>query len=107
MEMINMILNNCIQLIREEIIKYFDSNNIIENSRELFFSPDKKYQLVTVEYKQIKPDCNWIVTNVMIRENHSGEKLFDFFSNYGSFFHKWIFKNNVQFLICAEDIYGG
>jgi hypothetical protein len=99
--------NNNIDNIRNEIKKYFDPLSIKEDTRDSFFSPDKKYRIETIEYHQNKSEVNWDITNVVVKDNITGEKLFDFFCNYGQFFHGWIEKNDIQYLVCAEDLYGG
>lgn len=98
---------NHINNVRKEIIKYFDPQGIIEGTNESFFSPDNRYRIETIEFHQKKPDVNWDVIKVEICNNKSGEKLFEFFSNHDQFLHGWINKNGIQYLICAEDIYGG
>lgn len=98
---------NHIEEIRKEITTYLDLNSKIKDSKSTINSPTKKYRVETSEYKQTKPDTNWEVTKVEIFDHPTGEKLFSFFSNWGTFFHGWATKNNVDYLLCAEDIYGG
>ncbi len=98
---------NHIQKIRNEILHFFDPSRLAEGSQEIYFSPNEKYRLETSNYWQSKEDVNWDVTKVEIFDNHTNEKLFEFFGNDGRFFHDWITKNGIDYLICAEDLFGG
>jgi hypothetical protein len=98
---------NRIVEIRKEIATYLDLNSKIKDSEATILSPTEKYRIETAEFKQTKPDTNWEITRVEIFDHATGEKLFSFFSNWGAFFHSWVTKNNVDYLLCAEDIYGG
>ncbi|HEY5744838.1 MAG TPA: hypothetical protein VIU12_02070 [Chryseolinea sp.] len=98
---------NNIEEIREENRKYFDGNARIEGSDQVLFSPTKKYRIQTAEYKQTKLDVNWSVTTVEIYEHETGHCIFSFIVNHDLFVHGWLIKNNAEYLVCAEDIYGG
>jgi len=98
---------NKIEEIREEINNYFDQNGLVKNSREEFVSSSKKFKLHTLRYKQLKDDVDWEVTNIEVYDNTSQEKIFNFFGNDGHFFHQWLIKDNTEYLICAEDLFGG
>ncbi|MFT5820057.1 MAG: hypothetical protein ACI8ZM_001291 [Crocinitomix sp.] len=98
---------NHINKIRAEIKTFFDPKGLEKESEESFESPNGKYRLETSNYWQDKEDVNWDVTKVEIYNNKSQEKIFDFFGNDGRFFHQWLNKNGVEFLICAEDLFGG
>ena len=98
---------NKINNTRKEIQRYFDPRKIKESTRESFLSPEGKYRIETVGYQLKRLDVNWTVAKVVIKNNISGEILFSFFSNFGHFFHEWIMKDNIQYLVCAEDLFGG
>ena len=98
---------NHISEIREEIKKFFDSLNYISDSKEISISPSGHFRLETSSFRQTKPNCNWDVTKVELYNNSSNEIIFDFFSNHGKLFYSWIESNDVEYLICPEDIYGG
>jgi hypothetical protein len=98
-------LNN-IENERTEIRKYFDPQNFIEGSLETGYSPNNRYRLQTSEYRQTKPDLNWVATKVEIYHNSTDEKLFDFISK-DRFFQAWMTANDVEYLVCAEDMFGG
>lgn len=98
---------NEIERVRDEIKKYFDANQFIENSQKIFVSRNEKFRLETSNYHQAKNDVNWDVTKVEIFDNQSNETLFEFFSSDGGFFHSWLETKDVEYLICAEDLFGG
>ena len=98
---------NKIEKVRDEIKKYFDSKQFIENSQETFISPSENFRLETSNYHQVKDEVNWNVTKVEIFDNQSNGKLFDFFSSDGRFFHSWLKTRDLEYLICAEDLCGG
>lgn len=97
---------NHIEKIRNEIKQYFDPKQFIENSQEIFISPNKNFRLETTNYHQAKDDVNWDVTKVEIYDNQLNAILFEFYSN-DRFFHSWLQTNDVEYLICAEDLFGG
>jgi hypothetical protein len=92
---------------RNEIKNFFNPGLIIQDSKESVFSPSKHFRIDKVNYKQDKADVNWEVTKVSIYDLRINQILFDFFINDSSFFYSWIDKGNIEFLICAEDIFGG
>jgi len=98
---------NHIDEIRKEIQLYFNPDNVIENSQEMLFSPNKKYRVETKSFRQDKPDSNWEATKIDIYQTDNSSLLFSFFVNEGTFFHSWITKSNVDYLLCAEDLCGG
>lgn len=98
---------NHIEKVRDEIKQYFNPELLIKDSQETFTSPNNKFLLETVNYHQDKDDVNWDITNVKIFDNHSNVKLFDFYSNDGRFFYSWVNKDSIEYLICAEDLFGG
>ena len=98
---------NHIEEFRKEIATYLDINSKIKESETTVFSPTKKYRIETAEYNQTQPDTNWEITKVEIFDHATGEKLFSIFSNWGTFFHGWATKGNIDYIMCAEDIYGG
>lgn len=42
-----------------------------------------------------------------IYDQKLNKKIFDFFINDSRFFYVWVTANKVDYLICAEDIFGG
>lgn len=98
---------NRIEKIRDEIKQYFDPKQFLENSQQIFVSPSKNFRLETSNYHQAKDDVNWDVTKVEIFDDKINEKIFEFFSSDGRFFHSWLQTNDVEYLICAEDLFGG
>src|SRR5215203_5086401 len=98
---------NYIETIRDEIKQYFNPNNAIGNSNETVISPSNKYRADTKSFKQEKQNCNWEATKIEIYQNDNSILLFSFFVNEGTFFHSWVTKSNVEYLLCAEDLCGG
>ncbi len=98
---------NQIEKERAEIRKFFDENNFVENSKETFISKSGDFKANTGTYRQTKPDLNWYVRKVEVFEVKTDEKVFEFYINDSSFFHSWFIKDGIEFLICAEDLFGG
>lgn len=96
---------NYIEKIRAEIKKDFDEQTFQKGDFETFISPSNKFRLDATNFWSKEP--NWDLTKVEVYEQTSNEKLFDFFINESRFFHSWLTKNNIDYLICAEDIFGG
>jgi len=92
---------------RLEIKKYFDSEQKVDGSEHTSISPSGRYKLESISYRQNKPSFNWTVTKVSIYDTQSGILRFEFFTDYHSFFHEWITKENSEFLIGAEVLCGG
>lgn len=71
-------------------------------------SPSGNYRVETKAFKQNKPAVNWEVIKVEIFEvNHSELQRTFFVSDESTFFHSWVNKNGVEYLLCAEDLCGG
>lgn len=98
---------NQIENIRNEIRKYFNPKLIIQGSEDSILSPKKNFRIDIVEFRQEKSDVNWEITKVEVRDLSSEQTIFNFFVNESRFFYGWINKNNIEYLICAEDIFGG
>ena len=96
---------NYIEKIRAEIKEDFDEQTFQKGDFETFVSPSNKFRLDTTNFWLKEP--NWNLTKVEVYELISNEKLFDFFINESRFFYGWLTKNNIDYLICAEDIFGG
>lgn len=71
-------MKNKIEKVRYETKKYYDPNQFIENSLEIFVSPNENFRLETSNYHQVKEDVNWDVTKVEIFDNQSNENLLIF-----------------------------
>lgn len=98
---------NWIEESREEINRYFNSSQLVQGSEQVLFSPTKAFRVETSIYQQTKPGVNWQVLKVDIIEQVEGRTLFSFFSNHRYFIHYWLTLREIDYLICAEDIYGG
>lgn len=96
---------NYIEKIRADIKKDFDEQRFQKGDFETFVSPSNKFRLDTTNFWLKEP--YWDLTKVEVYEQISNKKLFDFFVNESRFFHGWVTKNSIDYLICAEDIFGG
>jgi hypothetical protein len=96
---------NFIEKLRKDIQNDFDEKKFQKGSFETFFSPSKEYRLDATNFYSKEP--NWSLTKVEVYKQISSEKIFDFFINDDQFFYGWQKKNSIDYLICAEDIFGG
>jgi hypothetical protein len=96
---------NRIDKIRADIIKDFNENTFQKGDAETFLSPSKQFRLDTTNYWQKEP--SWDLTKVEIYDQELNEKIFGFFVNESRFFYGWLTADGVDYLICAEDIFGG
>jgi hypothetical protein len=96
---------NYIEKIREEIKKDFDEVKFEKGDFETLISPCKKFHLDTRNF-WLK-DRNLDLTKVEIYNHNSNTKFLEFFVNESRFFYAWLTKNNIDYLVCAEDIFGG
>ena len=96
---------NHIEKIRAEIKKDFDEQAFEKGEVETDLSPSNKFRVDTTAF-WLK-DRNLELTKVEVYDQDANEKLFDFFVNEGGFFHGWATKNDINYLICAEDSFGG
>ena len=92
---------------KPEIKDPVDFNKLVEDNEETFVSPCEKFRLETFNYWQNNKVSNCDTTKVKIFDNESEELLFDFHTNSGHFFHQWLTKDDVDYLICAENLLGG
>jgi hypothetical protein len=94
-----------IEKIRDSIKKDFDEKIFTKADNESFISPSGKFRLETTNFWCKVP--NWDLTKIEIYDHLKSEKIFDFFSNDGQFFFSWLRKENIEYMICAEDLCGG
>ena len=98
---------NNIEKTRAEIKTYFDSDQSVDGSQSSSKSLTGDYHLETIEYQQSKPDVNWTVTEVKVFNKKTKKIIFEFFTDYHSFFHDWLIKEEAEYLIGAEVLCGG
>ena len=98
---------NHIENMRAEIKKYFDPESFTEGSKEMFGSGNGNFRIELATYYQSKPDVNWNITKVDIFDNTQDEIIFSIFCNDDQFFYSWLQTNEIEYLICAEDLFGG
>lgn len=96
---------NYIEKIREELKKHFEEQRFQKCDSDTFTSPSNKFRADITHF--LAADSGLELAKAEIYDQTSNEKLFDFFVNEGSFFHGWLTKNEIDYLICAEDAFGG
>ena len=96
---------NHIDTIRATMIKDFSEKDFQRGDFETFLSPSKRFRLDVTSYLLKDPPLD--LTNIEIFDQTLNEKIFDFFVNESHFFHGWVSANDTEYLLCAEDIFGG
>lgn len=67
--------------LRSDIITHFDSEGMIENSKEISFSEDKLYYYTSTEYRQKNTHSNWIVSKIEVWKREASEKIFEYITD--------------------------
>ena len=99
---------NYIDQIRNNIHPYFNPNASIPGSEETIFSPDGAYRVETKAFRLDNPPANWEVLRVEVFEVKSSRLLQSFLINdVSNFFHSWVTKDKISYLLCGEDLCGG
>ncbi|WP_295793831.1 hypothetical protein [Mucilaginibacter sp.] len=96
---------NLIHKIRADIQNDFNQDTFNKGDTETSISPSKKFRLEATNFWSNEP--NWNLTKVEIYDQARNDKIFDFFINEDQFFYDWMLTNGLEYLICAEDIFGG
>ena len=96
---------NHIDTIRIDIKKDFNEKTFQKGDFETFQSPSGQFRIDATNYWLKEPV--WDLTKVEIYDQKINEKILDFFINESRFFHGWVTAKNIDYLICAEDIFGG
>jgi dipeptidyl aminopeptidase/acylaminoacyl peptidase len=96
---------NYIEKIRAEIKRDFNGQTFQKGDFETFISPCNKFRLETTNFWLKDPNRD--LTKVEVYDQNSNTKILDFFVNESRFFYGWLTKNNIDYLVCAEDIFGG
>lgn len=95
---------NYIEKFRVDQKEYLDKNIFNEGDYQTHESPSKQFNL---EITNLCPtQASYEITKVEIY-SQATEKLFEFLVNESQFFFGWATVGNVEYLICAEDIFGG
>jgi len=96
---------NQIDIIRTEINKHINENPFEKGILENFISPSKKFRIeaTNLTFKE----SNYDLTKIEIFNTIKTQKIFEFYVNDSNFFHSFLSVNNIDYLICSEDIYGG
>jgi hypothetical protein len=96
---------NYIEKLRTKIKNDIGEKTFQKGNFETFVSPNGHFRLVATNF-YIK-EQNLDLTKVEIYDQELNEKIFDFYVNDSSFFCGWVSAKEVEYLICAEDIFGG
>jgi hypothetical protein len=96
---------NHIDKIRTGIIRDFNEKTFQKGDFETILSPSRRFRLDTTNYWLKEPSLD--LTKIEIYDQERDEEIFNFFVNDSRLFYGWITANKVEYLICAEDIFGG
>lgn len=96
---------NTIDKLRADIKKAFNEDTFQNGAPQISISPSKNFRLVATEF-WLK-ESNWDLTKFEVYDQKSNLKIFNFFINDGQYFYGWLLNTGIEYLICAEDIYGG
>lgn len=96
---------NQIDKIRADIKKDFNEKTFNKGVFETYFSPSKQYRLDATNFWAKEP--HWDLTKVEIYDQNLNAKIFEFFVNDSRILHGWVTANKVDYLVFAEDIFGG
>ena len=96
---------NYIENLRNEIRKDFNEETFQKGNFETYLSPSNHFRIDTTNF--FSEELSWDLTKVEIFDLKLKEKLFDFFVNESRFFYGWVTTNGIEYLVCAEDIFGG
>lgn len=96
---------NYIDKIRAKIYKDFTELVFQKDDSETSISPSKQFCLEATTYALKIPNLQ--ISKVEIYDQISSEKFFNFLVNDSQCFHGWVTSNSIDYLICAEDIFGG
>jgi len=98
---------NHIDSMRAELQRVYDVSAFVNDSEEVIFSPTGHFRLETANYFVPKTFGDWELTKITILYHNTNEAVFTFFSNHEKFIYSWAVKDGREYLICAEDIFGG
>jgi len=93
---------NYVEEIRAGLKETFDQR-IKEVDGETFISPSGNFRLEANELY----DQKYAITRAQIYQQSTNEKIFDFLVNEDRILYSWLEKNNTEYIICAEDLFGG
>lgn len=93
---------NYIEEIRVGLKEIFDQR-ITEVEGETFIPPSGNFRLDA----NMLYDQKYVVTRAQIYQQSNNEKIFDFLVNEDRTLYSWIEKNNIEYMVCSEDLFGG
>lgn len=83
--------------------KYFVPENHIA-TKDGIASPFGKWLVKISEYKTKKGCDNYSCAKIL--DSKTNEEILIAYRNYPTFFHQWIIKNNIEYLMCSEAYMG-
>jgi hypothetical protein len=96
---------NYIDKLRADIKRDFNEETFNKGDSKSAESPSKRFRLDATNFWSKEP--SWDLTKMEIFNQELNVKLLEFFVNESQFFYGWGSANNIEYLICAEDIFGG
>ena len=97
---------NQINEIRAEIEKFFNADLIIPSEHISDKSANGNYLLNVDVYAVNDPHRNWYISVATITDLRTNEVVAQIKRNDDSFFFAWIERDEIEYLICSEDLEG-
>ena len=97
---------NRIHEVRADIARYFNEKERVEDTEEIYFSPDRAYFFRSNYYRQTDENRNWNVSKIEVFGAVSNKKIFEFIRNDDSLFHRWLVNGGKTYLLLSEDLEG-
>lgn len=98
---------NKIDEVRNETLKFINLTDDKSVKYDIIESPCKKYKLYVPEYYVSNDNQRLDALIARIRYNNSDEEIAVLVVNESFFYHSWVSKNEIDYLLCAEDLCGG
>lgn len=95
-----------IAAIREDVCRHFNPSSKEAECDSHHQSPDGRYSLLCTAFRQTDPKRNWIVLEVCVIENSSGDQVFKFITDHEENFHTWLVKDETDYLLFPEALGG-
>lgn len=96
---------NYIEKFRLEQRQSLEEYDFKKGDLEIHLSPSKQFSLKSTTLWAVGTSQQ--LTRVEVYNENPQEQIFDFLVNESQFFFGWETVGNVEYLICAEDIFGG
>jgi hypothetical protein len=99
-------MKNNIEIVRKEILA--DANNAtqVDSPPAIGTSPSTHY-ILECRVLKVNDDRNYEITQMRILDRRKNQIITEFYVNHDPAFFSWIEKDGKEYLITAEDVYGG